>query len=133
MPEKFKSLAQNDQLFYGVLLVLVAICSFGLGRATIPTGSVPLEATVSFSGGGVNSPLSPPKATLEALPNQVSEASSSSLVAGAVIASKTGSKYHLPNCPGAKQIKSSNLISFNSVAEAVAAGYTPAANCPGLK
>jgi methylphosphotriester-DNA--protein-cysteine methyltransferase len=49
-----------------------------------------------------------------------------------VVASKSGTKYHLPTCPGAKQIKSTNLITFNSKQEAEAAGYTPASNCPGL-
>ena len=51
---------------------------------------------------------------------------------GAVVASKNGTKYHLPSCPGAKQISSANLITFSSIAAALAAGYAPASNCPGL-
>ena len=54
-------------------------------------------------------------------------------VEGVVVASKSGTKYHLPTCSGAKSIKPDNLITFASIAEAEAAGYTPAANCPGLK
>ncbi|MEN9920815.1 MAG: Metal binding domain of Ada, partial [Candidatus Parcubacteria bacterium] len=50
-------------------------------------------------------------------------------VTGEVVASKTGSKYHLPTCPGAKQIKPENLVSFATASAAQAAGYTPAANC----
>ena len=53
--------------------------------------------------------------------------------AGEVVASKSGSKYHLPTCAGAKQIKPENLISFASASAAEAAGYTPAANCKGLQ
>ena len=50
-----------------------------------------------------------------------------------VVASKTGSKYHLPDCPGAKQIIEKNKIVFLSINEAERAGYTPASNCKGLK
>jgi len=50
-----------------------------------------------------------------------------------VVGSRTGSKYHLPSCPGAKQIKTENLINFSSIADAEAAGYKPAANCPQLQ
>ncbi len=52
---------------------------------------------------------------------------------GLVIASKTGSKYHLPDCPGAKTIAEKNKVVFASPADAERAGYSPAANCPGLK
>jgi len=52
---------------------------------------------------------------------------------GAVVASKSGTKYHYPWCAGAKQISAKNLITFNSIEEARAAGYTPASNCKGLK
>jgi len=51
---------------------------------------------------------------------------------GTVVASKNGSKYHLPSCSGAKQINEVNKIVFASAEEARAAGYTPAANCKGL-
>lgn len=50
-----------------------------------------------------------------------------------VVASRNGTKYHLPSCPGAKQIKPENKITFSSPQEAEAAGYEPANNCPGLK
>ncbi|HEY4516282.1 MAG TPA: hypothetical protein VJH67_03800 [Candidatus Paceibacterota bacterium] len=50
-----------------------------------------------------------------------------------VVASKNGTKYHLPTCAGAKQISDKNKITFTSIDEARAAGYTPAANCKGLK
>lgn len=50
----------------------------------------------------------------------------------AVVASKAGKRYHLPSCPGAKQIAVKNLINFDSIEAAEQAGYTPAANCKGL-
>ncbi|MEK7610426.1 MAG: hypothetical protein AAB468_01620 [Patescibacteria group bacterium] len=52
---------------------------------------------------------------------------------GQVVASKKGKKYHLPWCAGAKAIAAANKVTFASAEEARAAGYTPAANCPGLK
>lgn len=51
---------------------------------------------------------------------------------GQYVASKKGTKYHLPWCPGAKAMNEENKIFFNSKEEAEAAGYTPAANCKGI-
>lgn len=48
------------------------------------------------------------------------------------VASKNSSKYHLPNCPGAKRIAEHNKIWFSSKEEAESLGYEPASNCPGL-
>lgn len=48
------------------------------------------------------------------------------------VASKTGSKYYLPNCAGAKRIKEENKVWFATKELAAAAGYQPAANCKGL-
>jgi methylphosphotriester-DNA--protein-cysteine methyltransferase len=38
-------------------------------------------------------------------------------------------KYHYPNCGAAKKVKSSNLVTFSSSAEARAAGYVPYGIC----
>lgn len=51
---------------------------------------------------------------------------------GQYVASQKGKKYHWPWCPGGKSIKEENKIWFNSREDAERAGYTPAANCPGL-
>ena len=40
---------------------------------------------------------------------------------------------YYPWCAGAKQISEKNKITFASTEEARAKGYTPAANCKGLK
>jgi hypothetical protein len=48
------------------------------------------------------------------------------------LASKSGSKYYLPTCGTAKRIKDVNRVWFATKEEAEAAGYEPAANCPGL-
>ena len=51
---------------------------------------------------------------------------------GKYVASKSGSKYHLPSCSGAKRIKEENKVWFDTKEQAAAAGYGPASNCPGL-
>jgi len=50
-----------------------------------------------------------------------------------VVASKKGTKYHLPWCPGAQSIKEENKIWFDSPEAARLAGYTPASNCKGIE
>ena len=51
---------------------------------------------------------------------------------GTYMASKNGTKYYLPTCGSSKRIKPENRVWFQTKAEAEAAGYGPAANCPGL-
>jgi hypothetical protein len=48
------------------------------------------------------------------------------------VASKTGKKYYLPTCAGAKRIKEENKIWFATREQAAAAGYSPAAKCKGI-
>lgn len=51
---------------------------------------------------------------------------------GKFVASKNGSKYYLSQCAGAGRISDANKIWFESAAAAREAGYSPAANCPGI-
>ena len=116
MLEKLKSILHEDAYFYAVLLVLVAVTSFGLGRnsiKTVPGISMQTEMNISDMR-----PLTP----AESSENDLSTNQK-------VVASKSGNKYHLLTCPGAKQIKEENLIEFTSPITAKAAGYAPAANC----
>ena len=64
--------------------------------------------------------------------SRANPAAVSPVKSGIFVASKNGTKYYLPTCPGVKRIKEENKIYFNAVAEAEARGLTPAANCPGL-
>lgn len=48
---------------------------------------------------------------------------------GAYVASKSGSKYHLPSCSSAKQIKTENQVFFQTPQQAEEQGYTPCARC----
>jgi hypothetical protein len=123
MWDKFKPLLADDAVFYSLLLALVAFTSFCLGRYSaeaVPSSPHP-QIVLSQAPAAA--------AAASALPK---EAAATSSAAHAYVASKTGSKYHLPWCPGASQIKEENKIYFASKDEAERAGYTPAANCKGI-
>jgi hypothetical protein len=125
MYDKFKTLVQNDGFFYGVLVVLIAVSSFGLGRLSQveiaqKTPQTPIQLTQNA-------------AAIESVgPKASSSNSVGRLEGGSFVASKNGTKYHLLTCPGAKQIKQENKIFFDSQEEAEKAGYSKAGNCKGL-
>ncbi len=110
------------------IVVFVGMASFALGRlsvdgqratdvriCTVPAEQVSVEA---------------PRAQLESQKDVA--AAAQSVASGEVVASKNGTKYHLPWCSGAKRIAAVNKVTFASAADAELAGYTAAANCPGL-
>ena len=130
MYQKLKSWLADDTFYMSGLLILISSISFGLGRLSVDSSSVsPVIKSISsqVESGLVSQPLGVMATTGEA--TIVSPVSTSSLL---YVGSKSGTKYHLTTCPGAKQIKPENKIYFASVIEAAASGYTPAANCPGL-
>tara|TARA_B100000508_G_scaffold133216_1_gene122895 strand:- start:5234 stop:5575 length:342 start_codon:yes stop_codon:yes gene_type:complete len=113
MREKLKSFLADDALFYTILVLLVAVISFGLGQRSVSTDSVAQnKAGVVFT-------------------DVVETESGEEGVK--VVGSKSGTKYHLLDCPGAEQMKEDNKVFFDSIDLAEAAGYSPAANCPGLQ
>ena len=141
MFEKLKWWMANDTIFGAILLVLVGISSFGLGRLSVlNTADVPLAGprVQLIASSTPPTPLvsssSPEKAAVVRQSAAALESVTPLLVvpAGPYVASKSGTKYHLVTCPGAKQIKPANKIFFATAAEAAAAGYSPASNCPGL-
>lgn len=102
----------------GVLLILVGVISFGLGRQSVVT------TLVSQQSAGIV--LTESEFSNEVFPVVTTESSAK------LVVSRSGTKYHLLNCPGASQIKEENKVYFDSKEQAAAAGYSPAANCPGL-
>ncbi len=117
------------------ILVLVAAISFSLGRISVNEIQKMPVRVLSGTQGEVMGASTAENQTRVGLSNESPttatplEQSSSEKVVG----SKNGTKYHYLNCPGAKQISAKNLITFNSIEEARAKGYTPASNCKGLK
>ncbi|MEK7098356.1 MAG: Ada metal-binding domain-containing protein [Patescibacteria group bacterium] len=98
---------------WGLILVvlLVALSSFGLGRLSAGEASKP---AVSVS-----------VAPMEAEPKGMA-------IGGLVVASRNGSVYQYPWCGGAANIKPENQVWFKTEEAAKAAGYAPAKNCKGL-
>ncbi len=112
--KKFKAFLSDDTLFYGTLMVLMAVASFGLGRhSVVPGTAVAQPASIILSE------TTPPE-------RGVGMAARSS---GQFVGSKNSDKYHHTSCPGASRIKDENKVWFASQAEAEAAGYSLAANC----
>jgi endonuclease YncB( thermonuclease family)/methylphosphotriester-DNA--protein-cysteine methyltransferase len=50
--------------------------------------------------------------------------------AGTIIGTRNSKKYHRPDCAGYRDMAEKNRVFFSTVAEAEAAGYTRAGNCP---
>jgi hypothetical protein len=123
MLENIKLFLADDRLFYSIVIILVAVVSFGLGRLSVEEQQLQSDSRVT--------PLlpAPLPTTTVATVIEVQSVTSAEMT---YVASKNGTKYHLPNCPGVKQMSEQNKLYFSSKNEAEAAGYTPAANCPGL-
>jgi len=114
----------KDDWFIVGAIILVALIGFGAGRLTVPK-SLPIQLN-NVEKADIDKLSAEPTAPA---PNSVGATSSQG---GKVVASKNSDKYHLPECPGAKQISEQNKIWFDSIEAAQAAGYKPAGNCPGL-
>jgi len=114
---KLKSFASSERAFTAVLLCLIGIISFVLGRYSVIDPSFTLQPTNNQAG-----------VVFIDSPDPVVEPG-----ATRVVASKSGTKYHLLTCSGASSIKETNKMYFDSIDQAKAAGYTPAANCKGLE
>ena len=128
---KIKSFLKVNQrdLYLAALVFLVSMASFGLGRLSVIWPAKEPIQIEQVSGLSKLSELSQPK-TSEL--NSLNQLNSPNQLPGNFVASRNGSSYHLPTCPGAKQIKDENKIWFPSAEAARATGYKPAGNCPGL-
>jgi len=119
-------------LFMTLVILLIASASFGLGRLSYwDEKKVPVTIKTPQGQPLIESSLNTQKQpTGEVKGASVQNPTNSN---SEVVASKNGTKYHFPWCTGAKQISTANKITFASTDEARKAGYTPAANCKGLK
>jgi hypothetical protein len=138
MGKKFKSLVADERSFLAILVILVALASFALGRhSTMPVGSLWGQAAGKGAPAAVSmaytevSPKAEEVRIVDANPRVAipREPEAMPTASGPFVASKSGTKYHHESCGGAKQIKPENKLYFSTEAEARAAGYTPAANC----
>ena len=134
--EKVKDflVANEKELFYSLMLILVALLAFGLGRLSkIEEAKVPVRienATTSsevVNTSGSNTTVSENTASVVVNDN----ANAPEYQIGSVVVSSRGKKYHFPWCPGAKTIKASNRIVLTE-AQAKAKGYTLASGCSSV-
>ncbi|MEM9336333.1 MAG: Ada metal-binding domain-containing protein [Patescibacteria group bacterium] len=103
-----KRFLSDDTVFYSLLVLLVGVTSFGLGKLS-ERQILPPEQSAAVT---------------------LTEAEDKAEIY--YVASQKGSKYHLPWCPGAQQMSEENKVFFESETAAKAAGYEPASNCAGL-
>lgn len=118
-------IANENSLVLAIGILLIAIIGFGLGALWQGSKAEKAPIVVDKSKSAFNK-----QNQEEGIVNQEQKTNIAANIL--YVASKNGTSYHLPNCPGAKQIKPENKIEFNSKEEAEKAGYKPAANCPGL-
>ncbi len=101
------------RLFLALIIILVALLSFGLGKLSEQNGS-----TISIESGSV-------------LNRSASEAQTSSAVlsvpTGGVYASSKGTKYYYSWCKST--VSEANKVTFVDSKTAESAGYTLASNC----
>jgi hypothetical protein len=117
-------------LFAPVAIISMCLLFFGLGRlSALEINKSPVSVVKRASGGDILSTetMAGQQKTLDSVDVPVNTESSE------VIAAKTGTKYYLPWCGALKRIKPENRVVFATVALARQAGYTPAANCKGVK
>ena len=113
MQHKIKRFSGSERLFMALLMLLTGVVSYQLGQESVTTQS---QTSSQYSqSAGIIFVEAP-----EVIPDPT---------AVPVVASRNGTKYHQLDCPGAGTISAQNLIQFDSVREAQAAGYEPAANC----
>ncbi|HYF29320.1 MAG TPA: Ada metal-binding domain-containing protein [Candidatus Paceibacterota bacterium] len=107
-----------------ILVILLAVtAAFGLGV---------LAGREMGEGKGDRLWIEELSTEARAQPAAVAAPAAAAATSGTYVASKSGTKYHLPSCSGAKRIKEENKVWFATKEAAEAAGYAPAANCPGL-
>ena len=120
----------SDDLFLGLILILVAFGSFGLGRLSkIEGAKTPIrienapEVTAETFSASASENQSPD--------NSAQMASATGAMNGGLLGSKNGTKYYYAWCAGAQRITAANRIYFASKDDAEVQGYTPASNCKG--
>lgn len=115
--------------FVELVLVLAATVGY-TGFVTVRTAQTPAAAVVITTERDAP-PLTPapeaampePTATPEPTP------APDTVVESTYVASRKAKKYHRPSCQYAAKIKDENLVSFDSAAQAQAAGYAPCGAC----
>ena len=137
--EKIKAWVSEytSDLFIALLIFLTGLASFGLGRlSVIWPRKEPVEVFRSdpSAARGQGSRNGGDARRQQRLSGNIGSSSPVQIPdgKGQYVASKSGSVYHFPWCPGALHIKEDNKVWFATAEDARKKGYQPAQNCPGL-
>ncbi len=127
---KFKGHLQNTEVQLAILIIVVSLASFTLGRLSMVENTPQSQGITQVSN--VNMAAPAPLVVVEKVEEKTETLQPTQNEAKNYVGSKNGTKYHLPWCGSAKQIKEENKVWFSSKEEAEAQGYTPASNCKGI-
>lgn len=125
------TLEQKD-IFIALVIILVAFASFGLGRLSKIQNNKESITIEDISDNGVESATKSIKGASNSSVTVDKQGVPTVSTKKNYVASKNGTKYYLAWCGGVNNIKEQNKVWFNTKEEAIAAGYGPAANCPGI-
>ena len=113
-----------------VELVLVLAVTVGYtGFATVRAAQTPSAAVVITTERDVPPVTSAPEANTPEPTAAPEQTPASGTEQAACVASRKAKKYHRPSCQYAVKIKDENLVTFDSAAQAQAAGYAPCGAC----
>lgn len=136
--EKIKPYADN--LFLVMVIMLVGLIGFGLGRLSskYQTAELKIQSTLVKTADLskiATTPASGSTASVEAttLLKSQNGAVAEEIINQKIVGNKNSKIYHYENCPGALKMSEGNKIFFASIIDAQNAGFKPAGNCPGLK
>ncbi|MEK7148601.1 MAG: hypothetical protein AAB770_01655 [Patescibacteria group bacterium] len=119
--------ALSDDLFLGLIIILVAFGSFGLGRLSKIEGAktpIRIEKAEEINADTFSGKV---QAGTQNVPVLNTDGNG-----GQLVGSKSGTKYYYQWCAGVQKIAMANRIYFASKSEAESRGYTPSATCKGL-
>jgi metal binding Ada-like protein len=128
IPERFgtgKIEPKINTLMLPAIVILVGLGAFGLGR--LSAGQPHQALRIVYPNAQLATPVKASEGD-----KTIDQPFDSAQGLRNFVASKNGTKYYLTTCSGANRIKEENKVYFASAAQAQAAGYGPAANCPGL-
>ena len=125
--EKVKGFFMTERgrgVYLAVIIVLIALTSFGLGR--LSQTKVQNQPQVVIQGNVLEISKENTGLSSNTTQNSTSQVSREK---GSYTASKRGKKYYPVDCSAAKNLKPENLIYFQTATAAEAAGYTPSSSC----
>ena len=140
---KIKQFIESDKgkdIFVVIIVILVGLGSFGLGRLSNESTKAGIKITYPDQIGNVtstsdstvnisdNSQNSTSKNIVNTITTKTTIGSTSS-VGKPYFASKIGQKYYSIGCSGGKTIKQENRIYFATEAEAQSAGFEKSSTC----